>query len=109
MESITEETIGQIINQPEYLLFYFTASWCGPCQKIKPMIKKLSDGLDADKCEVYMVDIDENDELALELKVKSVPTFYLFYEKKLIDSCSGADILKVHKLIKDNLPILKDD
>ena len=42
-------------------------------------------------------------ELALELKVKSVPTFYLFHEKQLIDSTSGSDILAVHKLIKDNL------
>ena len=67
------------------------------------MIEKLSEGLDKNKAEVYMVDIDENDDLALELKVKSVPTFYLFHEKKLIGETSGADILKVHKLIKDNL------
>ena len=103
MEEITEDNISDILNQSEYLLFYFTATWCGPCQKIKPMIEKLSEGLDNSKVEVYMVDIDENDELALELKVKSVPTFYLFHKKKLIDQTSGTDILKVHKLIKDNL------
>ena len=34
---------------------------------------------------------------------ESVPTFYLFHKKELIDQTSGADILKVHKLIKDNL------
>ena len=104
---IIENDDKSILEEDCFILFYFTASWCGPCQRIKPMIQKLSDGLDASKCEVYMVDIDENDELALELKVKSVPTFYLFYEKNLIDSCSGADILKVHKLIKDNLSKLK--
>ena len=109
MKEISGDDCFRVLDDNNLVLFYFTASWCGPCQKIKPMIKKLSNGLDADKCEVYMVDIDENDKLALELKVKAVPTFYLFYEKQLIDSCSGADILKVHKLIKDNLPILKDD
>ena len=89
-----------------FINFYFTASWCGPCQKIKPLIQKMSEGLDNNKVEIYMVDIEENDKLALELKVKSVPTFYLFHEKNLVDSTTGADILKVHKLIKDNLSLV---
>ena len=63
MECITEDNIRAIINQDEYLLFYFTAKWCGPCQKIKPMILKLKDGLKTDKLKFYMIDIDENDEL----------------------------------------------
>jgi len=109
MLEITNNDISILKDKKCLILFYFTATWCGPCQKIKPMIKKLSDGLNKEKAEVYMVDIDENDELALELKVKSVPTFYLFYEKKLIDSTSGADILKVHKLVKDNLHKLKEE
>ena len=109
MLEIENNDISFLKDKKCLILFYFTATWCGPCQKIKPMIDKLSEGLDKDKVEVYMVDIDENDELALELKVKAVPTFYLFYEKNLIDSCSGADIMKVHKLIKDNLPKLEKE
>lgn len=107
MLKIHDNDISVLKDKKCLILFYFTATWCDPCQKIKPMIQKLSNGLDTNKVEVYMVDIDENDELALELKVKAVPTFYLFYEKELIDSCSGSDILKVHKLIKDNLPKLE--
>jgi thioredoxin 1 len=103
MYIIIDNDISILKDKECLILFYFTATWCGPCQKIKPMIEKLSEGLDNSKVEVYMVDIDENDELALELKVKSVPTFYLFHNKELIDQTSGSDILKVHKLIKDNL------
>ena len=103
MLEIENNDISFLKDKECLILFYFTATWCGPCQKIKPMIKQLSEGLDSSKGEVYMVDIDENDSLALDLKVKAVPTFYLFHKKELIDQCSGSDILKVHKLIKDNM------
>ncbi len=83
--------------------FYFTAKWCGPCQKIKPMIQKISEGSDPDKLEVFLVDIDDNDELATQFKIRSVPTFYLYKDKELKGQCGGADIKKVKSLLKDNM------
>ena len=100
MESITEDTIREIINQPEYLLFYFTAKWCGPCQKIKPMIIKLKEGLETDKIKFYMIDIDENDDLCEKCNITSVPTFILFKDNKEIGQCKGANIIPVAELIK---------
>ena len=100
MEYITEDNIREIINQPEYLLFYFTAKWCGPCQKIKPMILKLKEGLNTDKIKFYMIDIDDNDELCEKCNVTSVPTFILFKDKKEVGQCKGANIVPVANLIK---------
>ena len=101
MKEIVENDISILKGKECYILFYFTAKWCGPCQKIKPLIKKISEGADPKKLEVYLIDIDENDELTVELKVRSVPTFYLFKGKELKGQCSGADIKKVHQLLKD--------
>ena len=103
MKQIVDNAISVLKDKQCLILMYFTATWCKPCQRIKPMIEKLSDGLDAEKVEVYMVDIDDNDELAGDLKVKSVPTFYLFKGKDLLDQCSGADITKVHAMLKGHL------
>ncbi len=100
MESITSENISQVINQDEYLLFYFTAKWCGPCQKIKPMILKLKEGLQTDKIKFYMIDIDDNDELCDKCKITSVPTFILFKDKKEVGQTKGANIQSVAELIK---------
>ena len=100
MEEITPETISQIINQPEYLLFYFTASWCGPCRKIKPLVLKLQEGLETTNIKFYVVDIDSNGDLCEKCNVTSVPTFILFKDKKEVGQCKGANITAVAELLK---------
>ena len=71
MESITIDNVGEIINQPEYLLFYFTAKWCGPCQRVKPWFMKRFESM-PENVNLILVDADEGD-LAAYLKVKSIP------------------------------------
>ena len=83
-----------------YLLFYFTAKWCGPCQRIKPLLQKISEGSDSSKLKVFMIDIDENEDLASKFNIRSVPTFYLYKKKELIGQTGGADIKKVQELLK---------
>jgi thioredoxin 1 len=100
MECITEDNVKDIINQPEYLLFYFTASWCGPCQMIKPQIQQLQEGLQSNHIKFYMIDIDENDTLCEKCNVSSVPTFILFKDKKEVGQCKGSNIVPVAELIK---------
>ena len=51
----------------------FTATWCGPCQRIAPILDELSIQY-ADKIVIYKVDIDKNRELASAFNVSSVPT-----------------------------------
>ena len=103
MKQILDNDVSSLGDKKCYLLFYFTASWCGPCQRIKPMIEKLSEGLDESKIEIYTVDIDSNDELADKYNIRSVPTFLLILQDECIDQCSGADITKVHQLLKKNI------
>lgn len=104
MLEIKNNDISHLKDKQCLILFYFTASWCNPCQKIKPMIEKLSDGLEKNKIEIYLVDINENDELQDKLEINSVPTFFILHENTIINKYSGSDINIVHKLIKDNLP-----
>ena len=100
MITILNNDISICKDKECYLLFYFTAKWCGPCQRIKPLLQKISDGADSSKLEVYMIDIDENEDLANEFQIKSVPTFYLYHKKELKGQTGGADIKKVQELLK---------
>ena len=103
MNIIQGNDISFLENKKSLSLFYFTASWCGPCKRIFPLMDKLSKGLDSTKINIYKVDIDENDEISTKYDIKSVPTFILIKDSETIDSCSGADIEKVRELLKNNL------
>ena len=100
MLSIIDNDISPCKDEEWYLLFYFTAKWCGPCQKIKPLLQKISDGADSSKLKVFMIDIDDNEELAKEFNIRSVPSFYLYKKKEIIGQTGGADIKKVQELLK---------
>ena len=100
MKCITDNDMSVCDGKDCYLLFYFTASWCGPCQKIKPLLEKISEGADPSKLEIYMIDIDENDNIASEFKIRSVPSFYLYKDKDLKGNSGGADIKQVQELLK---------
>ena len=100
MIEIIDNDLSICDSEECYLLFYFTAKWCGPCQRIKPLLQKISDGSDSSVLKVYIIDIDENDEIAQQFNIKSVPTFYLYKNKEFIGQTGGADIRKVQELLK---------
>ena len=83
-------------------LLYFTASWCGPCQKIKPFLKELSESLKVEgkyNIEFYMIDIDKNKEFCDKCNIRSVPTFFIMNGKDLLGNLSGADKTKLSEMI----------
>lgn len=55
------------------IIIDFGATWCGPCQTMKPTVKKVAKEY-AGKIDVYTVDIDEQERLAQKFQVESVPT-----------------------------------
>ncbi|MDE7115244.1 MAG: thioredoxin family protein, partial [Muribaculaceae bacterium] len=52
----------------------FTASWCGPCQRMKPVFHRLAKNF-RDEYNFITIDIDANPELAEKYQVQAVPTF----------------------------------
>ena len=49
---------------------YFSAVWCGPCKVFKPIMKELSD----EGYDIEFIDGDENQDLAVQYNIRSVPT-----------------------------------
>ena len=65
---------------------YFSASWCGPCKMFKSVVNELiSDGHD-----IEIVDVDDNQALAQEYQVMSVPMVVVEEDGKIVDAVLGA-------------------
>lgn len=58
------------------ILMDFTAEWCGPCQTMDPVIKRLKERL-GDKVRVIKIDVDDNPLVAKRFHITNVPTFIL--------------------------------
>ena len=106
IEFLEEDNIADVLveNEKNKILsfLYFTATWCGPCQKIYPLIKELSNKLKADdnyNIIFYKIDIDQNEEFCEKCDIRSVPTFFIMNGKKLLSSITGSDIKKIGQMI----------
>ncbi len=66
----------------------FSASWCGPCRMIHPVLEALSSEM-AGKVDFYKIDVDENREEAGAMGVQGVPTMVIFHGGTEIDRQVG--------------------
>lgn len=71
------------------VLLEFSATWCGPCQKVKPDVESLARELQG-KAEVVAIDVDEQRELAAQYKVRSIPCFVALKNGQEVARMTGA-------------------
>uniref|UniRef100_A0A3B4WGX5 Thioredoxin n=1 Tax=Seriola lalandi dorsalis TaxID=1841481 RepID=A0A3B4WGX5_SERLL len=76
----------------------FTASWCGPCQRIAPVFAALADEMP--DVVFVKVDVDENDEVASDCGISSMPTFQFYKSGAKVHEFSGASEEKIRDAIK---------
>ena len=69
----------------------FTATWCGPCKTIAPLIKKAWEQINT-HFDMVIVDADEGSDICSFMKVKGYPTLVSFVNKEMAESVMGADI-----------------
>ncbi|MBD25257.1 MAG: thioredoxin [Candidatus Marinimicrobia bacterium] len=67
----------------------FWAPWCGPCKQLTPLLERLTNQY-AGKVKLVKVNVDENQELAAQFRVQSIPAVYGFKDGKPVDGFMGA-------------------
>ena len=66
----------------------FWAPWCGPCKQLTPILEKVVKTSN-DKVILAKINIDENQQIAAQLRIQSIPTVYAFKDKQIVNAFQG--------------------
>ena len=78
----------EVLKSDIPVLVDFWATWCGPCMMLSPIIAELAEELKG-KVKVGKVNVDEQNELAMQYRVASIPTLLLFKNGELVKTSVG--------------------
>ena len=88
----------EVLNSNKTVLIDFYADWCGPCKMMAPVVKELAEELQG-KAKVGKINVDENQDLAMEYNVMSIPTLLIFKNGKEFKRFVG--VRDKHELLKE--------
>ncbi|MBI3111823.1 MAG: thioredoxin [Ignavibacteriales bacterium] len=80
---------NEVLNSATPVLIDFWAEWCGPCKMVAPVVEELAKEYDG-KLKVGKVDVDSNQQVAIQFGIRSIPTLLIFKQGKVVDQLVGA-------------------
>ena len=84
----SQEFQAEVLESKVPVLVDFSATWCGPCQMMGPVLEQLSAEYEG-KAKIVKVDIDESMDLAQKYQIMSVPNMIIFKDGAPVDAVIG--------------------
>ena len=82
--------LDEVIEKSESQLIVvdFWAPWCGPCKQLTPVLEKVINNANG-KVILAKINLDENQQIAAQLKIQSIPTVLAFKNKQIVNAFQG--------------------
>ena len=87
MELINEKNFKEKTSKG-FVVVDFFANWCGPCRMLSPILEEIKDEL-KDKVEIYKVNVDDEENLARQFGVMSIPCLFFFKNGEMVEKQVG--------------------
>lgn len=84
-----DEFEEKVLSGDGLIVVDFWAPWCGPCHSMAPALEAFAEE-NADKLEVFKLDVDDNPKTAERYKITGVPTIMFFRDGEKVDANVGA-------------------
>jgi len=86
---VKETEFETLLKSENILVVDFTATWCGPCRVVAPLIQQLAQEYPED-IKVVKIDVDQDKPLAKKYQVRSIPAVLIFKNGELVENLVGA-------------------
>jgi thioredoxin 1 len=88
--TITADNFKQeVMDSDQPVLLDFWAAWCGPCRMVAPTIEKLAKDFEG-RAKVGKVNVDEEQSLAEQFRVMSIPSIFILKKGEVVEKMVGA-------------------
>ena len=78
----------EVLNSDKPVLIDFWAPWCGPCRMVVPLVEEIAK--ERSDIKVVKINVDEEQELAMQFGVMSIPTLVVMKNGKIVNQVTGA-------------------
>ena len=79
---------NEVLNSEKKVLLDFWAPWCGPCRMVVPIVEEIA--TERPDIKVGKINVDEEEELAAQFGIMSIPTLVVIENGKIVNQAMGA-------------------
>lgn len=77
----------EVLNEDKLVLVDFSATWCGPCKMLSPILEQIS--TEIKNVKIAKIDVDESPSVSMKYQIQNIPAIKIFKAGKVIDESIG--------------------